>query len=73
LQDHEGFFFKGPRYSDLTFDSHQKSLPILLRREWPDSDPATSADLRAQFEADARLFMEQVDLRQLVIQDGSQL
>lgn len=69
---HEGFFFTAPRYSDLGFVFHGKSLPILLRREWLDSDPTPSADLRAQFEADARLFMEQVDLRQLLDQDGSQ-
>jgi exosortase J len=70
---HEGFFFKAPGYSDLASVSHGKSLPILLRREWLNSDPAPSADLRAQFEADARLFIEQVDLRKLLVQDGSQL
>ncbi len=69
---HEGFFFTAPGYSDLAFVSHGKSLPILLRREWLDSDPTPSADLRAQFENDARLFMAQVDLRSLLGQDGSQ-
>jgi exosortase J len=69
---HEGFFFKAPLYSDLAFASHGKRLPILLRGEWLDSDPAPSANIRAQFEADARLFMEQVDLQSLVVQDGSQ-
>ena len=67
---HEGFFFTAPGLSDLTFASHGRSLPILLRREWLDSEPTTPADLRAQFEDDARLFMEQVDLQSLVAQDG---
>jgi len=69
---HEGFFFKAPGLSDFTFAPRGNSLPILLRREWLDTEPTSSADLRAQFEADARLFMEQVDLQSLVVQDGSQ-
>jgi exosortase J len=60
---HKGFFFTAPGYSDLPFAPRGNSLPILLRREWLDSDPTPSADLRAQFEADARLFMEQVNIR----------
>ena len=70
---HEGFSFTAPKLSDRASPPHDKSLPILLRREWLDSEPTPSADLRAQFEVDARLFMEQVDLQPLVAQDGSQL
>jgi exosortase J len=69
---HEGFFFKAPAFSDLALVSRGKRLPILLRREWPDNDPTSSADLRSQFEADARLFMVQLDLRPLLLQNGSQ-
>ena len=68
----EGFFFTAPGLSDLTLPPGGNSLPILLRREWLDSEPTPSADLRAQFEADARLFMGQVDLQSFVVQDGSQ-
>lgn len=67
---HEGFFFSAPGLSNLIFTSHGNALPILLRREWLDSDPTPSADLRAQFEADAHIFMEQIDLRSLLAQDG---
>jgi exosortase J len=69
---HEGFFSLAPAFSDLRFAPRGKRLSVLLRREWLDSEPTPSADLRAQFEADARLFMEQVDLRPLLVQDGSQ-
>ena len=69
---HEGFFFKAPAFSDLALAPRGKRLPILLRREWPASDPTPSVDLRSRFEADARLFLAQVDLRQLLLQDGSQ-
>ncbi len=70
--NHRGFFFKAPELSDLAFAPGGNSLPILLRREWLDSDPTSSADLRAQFESDARLFIAQVDLQSLVVQDGNQ-
>jgi exosortase J len=81
---HKGFFFTAPglshltsalsgRLSHLTSALSGHSLPILLRREWPESDLTSPADLRAQFEADAHLFMAQVDLRSLLVQDGSQL
>jgi exosortase J len=80
----KGFFFTGPGLSHLTFAlpgrlSHLssalsgRSLPILLRREWPESDLTSPADLREQFEADARLFLAHVDLPSLLVQDGSQL
>jgi exosortase J len=69
---HKGFFLAAPRYFDLTFAPLGKRLPILLRREWLDSDPTPPADLRTQFEADARLFIAQVDLRQLLVQNGIQ-
>ena len=68
----QGHFFVTTDLSHLTVIPGSKRLPILLRREWLDSDPASDADLRAQFEADARLFLAHVDLRQLLVQDGSQ-
>jgi exosortase J len=70
VSSHEGFVFTAPGLSNLIFTSHGNSLPILLRREWLDSDPTPSADLRAQFETDAHIFMEQIDLRSLLVQDG---
>ena len=69
---HEGLFFAAPRVSDLAYVPNGKRLPILLRREWLDEDPTPVSELRKQFEADARLFMAQVDLRPLLAQDGSQ-
>jgi exosortase J len=70
---HEGFSFTAPKLSDFTIAPGGNSLPILLRREWLDSEPTPSADLRARFEDDARLFMAQLDLRPLLVQDGSEL
>jgi exosortase J len=70
--EHKGFFFAGPGFSDLNLMLRDKSLPILLRREWLDSEPMASDDLRAQFENDARLFIAQTDLRPLVVQFASQ-
>jgi exosortase J len=70
MSSHKGFFFTAPGLSNLVFTLHGKSLPILLRREWLDSDPTPSTDLRAQFETDAHIFMEQIDLRPLLVQDG---
>ena len=71
VSSHRGFFFVGPDLSDLIFVPSGKGFPILLRREWLDSDPISASNLRAQFEADARLFMAQVDLRSLLGQAGS--
>ncbi|MDR3750396.1 MAG: exosortase J [Terracidiphilus sp.] len=68
----KGFVFSAPGFSNLTFAPRGKSLPILLRREWLDSDSTPSAGLRTRFESDARLFMEQVDIQSLVVQHGSQ-
>jgi exosortase J len=70
VSSQKGFFFTVPGLSNLTFTFHGKSLPILLRREWLDSDPTPSADLRAQFETDAHIFIEQIDFRSLLVQDG---
>jgi exosortase J len=70
---HTGFYFAAPGLSDFTAVLPSSSLPILLRREWPESDLTAPTHLRAQFEADARLFMAQVDLRSLLVQDGSPL
>jgi exosortase J len=69
---HQGFSFKMTGPSKLTSTSHSKSLPILLRREWLDSEPIPSTDLRTQFETDARLFISRVDVQSLVNQDGFQ-
>lgn len=69
---HEGFSFMAPAFSDLSVAARGKRLPILLRREWLDSDPTPTSDLRAQFEADERLFVKQLDLQRLVDEDGSQ-
>jgi exosortase J len=70
ISSHKVFVFTAPNLSNLIFVFHGKSLPILLRREWLDSDTTPSADLRAQFEASAQIFMEQINLRSLLIQDG---
>ena len=79
-----GFFFTAPGMAPLTSSLTGRlsrlnsalaghSLPIMLRREWPESGLTSPADLRAQFEADARFFMAHVDLKSLLAQDGSQL
>lgn len=70
---HEGFFLKAPTFSDLALapTSRGKCLPILLRREWSDRDTTPSTDFRSQFAIDARFFMAGVDLRQLLLRNGS--
>ena len=81
---HQGFYFTAPglfllttalsgKFSPFTSALSGHSLPILLRREWTESEQASPFDLRAQFEADARLFMAQLDLQPLLLHDGSQL
>jgi exosortase J len=60
-----------PAFTDMAFQPVGNRLPILLRREWPDTDPTPSAALRAQFESDARLFTAQLDLRRLLLLDGT--
>jgi exosortase J len=66
----KGFSLTTSGLFDLASATHGKSVPILLRREWLDSDPTPSADLRVQFDTDARIFMSQVDLQPLLGQDG---
>jgi exosortase J len=68
---HGASIILSPAFADLAFQPIGNRLPILLRREWPDSDPTPSAALRAQFELDARLFTAQLDLRQLLLLDGT--
>jgi exosortase J len=65
----KGFSLTTSGLFDLASTTHRKSAPILLRREWLDSDPMPSADLRVQFDTDARIFMSQVDLQPLLGQD----
>lgn len=72
VSGHHGFFSLSPGFSNLGFAMRGKQLPILLRREWLESDPGSSAAQSAQFEADARIFVRQIDLQRLVVQDGSQ-
>ena len=74
ISNHEGLFFQAPSFSDFTPVPRGQRLPILLRREWHDSEPnASPSDLRLQFETDARLFMAQIDLGQLLRQIGYSL
>jgi exosortase J len=67
-----GAFFSAPGVRDLLFVSSGKRLPIFLRRDWPDSDPSRSPNLRTQFESDARVFMEHLDILPLLTSFGSQ-
>ena len=57
-------FFRAPALSDLA--SSGRWIPILLRREWPDTELSPSAQLRSNFEADARLFVANLDMAQLL-------
>ena len=66
-----GFFLRTARVSDLLHPHASRSLPILLRREWPDTDEAPPALLLARFQADARLFTAALDLRSLLLEDGT--
>lgn len=63
-------FLVSPKLSNLIFSSTGKSLPIVLRREWLDTDGVPTAVQRSQFEADARQFTEKLDLRTLFREDG---
>jgi exosortase J len=55
--------------TDLTLGPG-KRIPIFLRREWPDSDPRSSDQLRSAFAQDARLFLANVDLQRPVESAG---
>jgi exosortase J len=65
------YFISLPSFPDIVFSRDNNQLPILLRREWIDSDLTPSNQLRLQFEADARLFTAQLNLQPLLLQDGS--
>jgi exosortase J len=47
-----------------------RRIPILLRREWPVSDPRPPAELTAAFAQDARGFLGDLDLRPVVESAG---
>jgi exosortase J len=66
-----GAFFSATGVRDLLFVSSGKRLPIFLRGDWPDSDPAQSSNLRTQFESDSRVFMEHLDILPLLMSLGS--
>jgi exosortase J len=67
-----GFKLVAPSLHDMFLPPDNKRLSILLRREWPDSQPGTPQELRAEFEADARTFTSQLDLSALLESAGSQ-
>jgi exosortase J len=67
-----GFKLVAPSLRDIFLAPTDKRLPILLRREWPDSESAPSPELRAEFEVDARTFTSQLDLPALLQSAGSQ-
>jgi len=64
-------FFSAPTVPALALASSGNRLSILLRREWPDSDGTPTATQRSQFEADARQFTQQLNLRALLREDGT--
>lgn len=49
-----------------------KHLPVLLRREWPETTAGDPADLRRGFELDARHFISKLDLRPILETAGSE-
>jgi exosortase J len=59
--------------SDYLGDVSSKHLPVLLRREWPLSNPAPSTALQADFESDARVFVQGLDVSSLVSRLGKPL
>jgi exosortase J len=59
--------------SDYLGDVSSKHLPILLRRELPDTDPNPSAASQASFEADAQIFARGLDVPSLVARLGKPL
>jgi exosortase J len=61
------------RASDYLEDSSAKHLPVLLRREWPDSEPTPTAALQSSFEMDARVFVRGLDIPSLVARLGKPL
>jgi exosortase J len=69
--EHRGLFISARWLSNFFASPQGRSLPILLRREWLAEEPTVSAGLRAQFEADARLFISQIDLKSLVAHYGT--
>jgi len=71
--EHNGFFVSAPKLSDVVSGSSNKHLAILLRRESPDSDGTSTVMLQSQFDADARHFTEQLNLRELLHEDGVQI
>jgi len=66
------FFMIAPKISTLFSPANGQRLPILLRKEWPDSDGTSTATQRAQFEAAVQQFTQQLNLRTLLRADGPQ-
>ena len=66
----QGFLFIGPRMRDLVFPPTTLRLPILLERSWPSGNELPDSQ-RSQFEEDATLFTQQLDVQSLVTQAGS--
>jgi exosortase J len=60
------YFILFPSFLDIVFYRDRKQLPILLRREWVDSNLTSSNQLRQQFEEDARIFTAQLNLQPLL-------
>jgi exosortase J len=59
--------------SDYVNNVSSKHLPILLRREWPDNNPAPPAVLLASFEHDAQAFVQGLNVPLLVERLGKPL
>jgi exosortase J len=59
--------------SDYLGDVSAKHLPVLLRRECADTEPTPPAVLQANFEADARVFVQGLDVPSLVARLGKPL
>ncbi len=61
------------RASDYLGDVSAKHLPVLLRQEWPVTNKTTPAALQAGFEADARVFVQGLDMPSLAARLGKSL
>lgn len=68
---HGRFFFVAPKTQELAFPAQGKRLPILIERQWPANDPISVQLQREQFEADVRVFTQQLNLTSLVERLGS--
>jgi len=64
-------FLNTPAVPALALVSSGNRLAILLRRDWPDGDGMPIATERSQFESDAQQFTEQLNLRELLQENGT--